>query len=249
MQITSNLAFISDLHLDELHPEIVQEFLQLLRYSQEHINTLYILGDFFESWIGDDHSTPFIKKIMDALSNATANGLTIYFMHGNRDFLIGQRFFQQTGCIPLPDPHVIQINNQAILLMHGDTLCTLDKKYVRARKWFRNGFVQSLFLSLPLWLREKIAMNMRVKSKEYTKVLPLEIMDVSQKEVEHVMQIHNVNVLIHGHTHRPALHVFTINGVEKQRIVLDAWHEFGSTLIWNHHERKTMKVKDLTLSS
>ncbi len=230
--------FISDLHLEEIRPDITQRFLQLLKECDSSVDTLYILGDLFEVWIGDDDDTAFHRNIIQALNTASEKGLAIYFMYGNRDFLIGKKFLSQTGCRLLLDETRIELYGTPVLLLHGDTLCIRDVAYLKARKIARNRLLQCLFLLLPLTLRKKIAAKMRAKSMQHTQSTPCEIMDVTQTEVERVMQKHDVNTLIHGHTHRPAFHEFTLHHETARRIVLGAWHNNGNMLVWDASGKK-----------
>jgi len=232
--------FISDLHLDETRPDIAQRFSELLKNGDSSVDALYILGDLFEVWIGDDDDTPFYRQIIQALKSATEKGLTIYFMHGNRDFLIGQKFLHATGCQLLSDEEKILLYNTPVLLMHGDTLCTLDIAYLKARKKTRNHFLQTLFLLLPITIRKKIANKIRVKSMQHTQLASADIMDVTQAEVARVMQKHDVHYLIHGHTHRPMFHDFSLNHTKAQRIVLGAWHNKGNMLVWEATGKKEL---------
>jgi UDP-2,3-diacylglucosamine hydrolase len=229
--MTIKQAFISDLHLEEARPDITNLFIRFL--NQTNVDELYILGDFFESWIGDDNLTPFNQLMMDALKSATKRGLTIYFLRGNRDFLIGKKFLRNTGCVLLPDEYVITIAGKKTLLMHGDTLCTEDKAYLKFRKKARCWLVQKLFLLKSLETRRGIAQRYRDASKSHTSTMPDYIMDVTQAEVERVMLKHRVLDLIHGHTHRPNVHEFSLQGQPATRTVLAAWHEQGSVLICN----------------
>lgn len=230
--------FISDLHLNENNPGITQQFLQLLKSCDASVDALYILGDLFEAWIGDDDDTPFHYKIINALKEATQKGLLIYFMYGNRDFLIGKKFLRETGCKLLSDEEKISLYGTPVLLMHGDTLCTRDIAYLKARKIGRNRFFQFLFLLMPLKFRRNFANKMRLKSTLHTQSVAKEIMDVIQEEVERVMQKHNVRYLIHGHTHRPAFLEFSINGLQATRIILSAWHDHDSSaLVWEENLR------------
>lgn len=225
--------FISDLHLEENQPKITQQFLQLLRNCDSSVDALYILGDLFEVWIGDDDDTPFHREIILALQSATQKGLPIYFLYGNRDFLIGKQFLRETGCKLLSDEEKIILYGTPLLLMHGDTLCTLDTAYLKARKKGRNRFLQMFFLFLPLSLRRFIANKMREKSNQHKQSTTFEMMDVTQDAVENVMLKHNVNYLIHGHTHRSGIHEFSINQTLAKRIVLAAWHDHGSIFQWD----------------
>lgn len=225
-------VFISDLHLEEKRPDITEIFLKFLHSPEvKQARALYILGDLFESWVGDDLVSPFHQNIVSALRQITLQGLPIYITHGNRDFLIGKRFLRLTGCSLLPDEHVINLNGVPTLLMHGDTLCTEDKAYLQFRKKTRNWFVQKFFLMKSLKKRLAIAEKMRSASQAYMSTVPESILDVTQTEVERVMQKHGVPQLIHGHTHRPFVHQFEVSGNKMTRIVLSPWHEKGHALV------------------
>lgn len=229
--------FISDLHLEADNPTIANIFFQFLQDVTKPA-TLYILGDFFEAWIGDDDLTPFHQSIITALKKATEQGLVIYIMHGNRDFLLGKSFQRQTGCRLLPDEYVVTLGGVPTLLMHGDTLCTEDKAYLRFRKKTRNWLFKKIFLLKSLASRRKIADNMRENSKKYTKSAPQNIMDVTPSAVEAKMRQHHVMHMIHGHTHRPAVHEFMLDGQNATRTVLAAWHVHGSVLVFNEEGKQ-----------
>jgi UDP-2,3-diacylglucosamine hydrolase len=224
-------AFISDLHLEDIRPDIANLFLQFLADCVGKADSLYILGDFFEAWIGDDDLTPFNKMIIAALKKATQRGLPIYFMHGNRDFLMGKKFARMTGCRLLPDEYVLDIFGVPTLLMHGDSLCTQDLAYLKFRKKSRGWLFRTMVRFYSLKKRRAIAKNYREKSKAHTSTLPEHILDVTPSEVTRVMQKHQVQHMIHGHTHRPAMHQFNINEIPATRTVLGAWHEHGNALI------------------
>ena len=226
------ILFISDLHLQASQPQATHAFLGLLKDHQD-VEALYILGDFFEAWIGDDDKNDYHQSIIDAMKAATKSGLNIYFLHGNRDFLIGKKFLQETGARFLPDETVVNLYGTPTLLMHGDTLCTLDYAYLRSRKFMRNPLVQKIFLCLPIAWRRKIADKMRADSNKHIKMLTDEMMDVTQEAVENKMREHHVQVLIHGHTHRPDMHRFVLENKPATRIVLAAWHDRGSVLVWD----------------
>lgn len=230
--------FISDLHLEEQRPEISKLFLKFLHQPEvRHARALYILGDFFESWIGDDHCTAYHQTLISVLRQITLQGLPVFIMRGNRDFLIGRRFLRATGCQLLPDEHVIDLYGVPTLLMHGDTLCTADKTYLQFRKKARNWFYQQLFLMKSLDKRITIAEKIRNSSKKYVSTAPQHIMDVTQSEVEKIMQKHHVNQLIHGHTHRQGRHTFEIAGQLHNRTVLGAWHSSGNALVFESAEK------------
>lgn len=231
--------FISDLHLDGSRPEITALFLEFLQEEAAKASALYILGDFFEVWIGDDDDDPHHARVMDGLKALTARGIPVYFMHGNRDFLIGKCFADRTGVTLLADPKLIDLGDSPTLLMHGDTLCTDDVQYQRARRFLRNPLIQGIYRALPLSLRRRIAAYARAKSKKDTAAKSAYIMDVNPQAVESVMTQHGVRRLIHGHTHRPAIHRFS-NGEGKamERIVLGDWYEQSSILRWGDKDGK-----------
>lgn len=222
--------FISDLHLQADEPQIAEIFLRFLETEARQARELYILGDLFEAWIGDDDLSPFNRKIIQALRQATESGLPIYFMRGNRDFLIGKRFAKQTGVKLLNDPTVIDLYGVPTLLMHGDSLCTLDEKHQKWRQATLNPTYQKLaLLLLPLAVRRKIGRWLRKKSGMHQKNLAESITDVNPETVIQVMQTYQATQLIHGHTHRPAIHSLPAG----QRIVLGAWHAAGNALYCN----------------
>ena len=222
--------FISDLHLEEGTPSITARFFNFMEYQAPKADSIYILGDFFEVWIGDDNQSVFNRQIIKALRTLIEKGTQIYFMRGNRDFLIGKKFATAANAVLLEDPTVISLYDKSILLMHGDSLCTLDHKHQIYRRNVAKPWVEKLMLSLPLSLRRKLAKGLRKKSRNHIRYLSIKIQDVENKEVKRVMQRHNVELLIHGHTHRPAIHDLTVNQKPVQRIVLGAWYENGSVL-------------------
>ena len=226
--------FISDLHLDGSRPEITGLFQEFLEEEAAKASALYILGDFFEVWIGDDDDDLHHAQVTAGLKTLTSAGVPVYLMHGNRDFLIGRRFAERTGVKLLADPTVIDLGGSPTLLMHGDTLCTDDLQYQKARRFLRNRMVQGIYLALPLSLRRRIAAYARAKSKTDTAAKASYIMDVNQQAVESVMAQHGVTRLIHGHTHRPAVHCFkSVDGKDMERIVLGDWYEQSSILRWD----------------
>jgi len=222
--------FISDLHLQPQKPAVVQAFLQFVQTQTQGIDALYILGDLFEAWIGDDFDNDFSDAIKTALSSVTARDIPVFLIHGNRDFLIGERFAAQTGCEILPDPTLIDLYGFPTLLMHGDTLCTDDTAYLEFRRMVRNPNWQNELLGKSIPDRLAIAQNLRDVSKEKTGGKTAEIMDVTQSEVERVMAEHHVRRLIHGHTHRPQVHQLNIAKTPAERIVLGDWDKYGWVL-------------------
>lgn len=224
--------FISDLHLDESRKEITDIFLRFLKEIAPKADALYILGDFFEAYIGDDDPSPLIRTINTALREATDAGLPIYFLPGNRDFMVGNEFSKQTGVTCIPDPTVITAYNERILLMHGDSLCTLDHKHQRFRRITSWKWLQTLFLNLPIQTRQKIGEKMRSSSQtQRPSPASQAIMDVTPSAVITAMKKHQVKRLIHGHTHRPNIHQFEIDHQNVERVVLSDWHNSGHYLV------------------
>ena len=217
--------FISDLHLSPEHPRLVRGFLALLAHYQTQQTQLYILGDWFNVWIGDDYSAPWLDEIITALQDFSQAGNHIYFQAGNRDFALGQRFLNQFNGSLLPDVDTLNINHLRIRLEHGDLLCTDDVSYQKFRKIIRNPLLLGFLKSMPLSFRQKLANGFRKKSTETKQVKSYAIMDVNQHAVEQSLQ--SVDLLIHGHTHRPEIH--TVN--KKQRIVLGDWREHEAQIL------------------
>ncbi|MDC0663475.1 UDP-2,3-diacylglucosamine diphosphatase [Marinobacter sp. SS21] len=215
--------FISDLHLEESRPDITRAFLQFLSDKATGVDRLYILGDFFEAWIGDDEHTPLQNEIAAALRAVSDSGTKLFLMHGNRDFLIGDAFCERIGATLLDDPSVVDLYGTTTLLMHGDSLCTADVEYQKFRTTMRNQQWQDMFLKRPLADRQTTARQLREISMAKNKGKEQTIMDVTQDEVIKVMEEHRVQQLIHGHTHRPAIHEFEANGQPAKRMVLGDW--------------------------
>lgn len=215
--------FISDLHLDPQRPDISRAFLRWLSQLPETTDSLYILGDLFEAWIGDDFENDLILQVKSQLRQLSDSGIELAFMHGNRDFLIGPDFADQIGGQLLADPSLITLYGRRILLMHGDSLCTRDTEYQQFRKQARNPQWQAEFLSKPLDERIEIAQQLRLASKEKTAGKQDYIMDVTEAEVEKIMLLHQTDLLIHGHTHRPNCHQLTLDNQTGQRWVLGDW--------------------------
>jgi UDP-2,3-diacylglucosamine hydrolase len=214
-------CFISDLHLHEDRPDITEAFLNFLEETASKSERLYILGDLFEVWIGDDLQNNFIIKIRDVLKE-TNKSTEIFLMHGNRDFLIGDKFCKDVGAKLLEDPFIFNLNEKKIMLMHGDSLCTDDKDYQEFRNLVRNEDWQKDFLSKNLKERKEVAKSLREISSLENKTKDEAIMDVNKEEVVKIIENHSIDVLIHGHTHRPSIH--DENGVP--RMVLGDWGDF-----------------------
>ena len=223
--------FISDLHLDTARPRIVEQFLAFLRDEAAKANALYILGDFFEAWIGDDTTGDLENTVANALADLHERGVPVFFMHGNRDFLLGDAYARRARLTILPDPSVIDIEGERVLLMHGDTLCTDDARYQAFRAQTRAASWQRAFLDKPLAERQAFAAQARAESQRYTRSVEDAITDVNDAAVRSAFAAHGVEKLIHGHTHRPAHHKVEIGGATvAERIVLGDWYEQGSLL-------------------
>lgn len=225
-----HVYFISDLHLEARRPDISQAFLYWLANDARRANTLYILGDLFEVWVGDDYCDEFTTGVIAGLKALSDTGTNVFVMHGNRDFLLAEGFAKATGCTLLPDPSIIQLGQEKVLLMHGDSLCTLDKEYMAFRQQARNPQWISNLLSRPLNERLEVARQLRDASQRSNQHKSKEIMDVTPDEVIKVMQEHQVLHLIHGHTHRPAVHHLKINKQTAIRRVLGDWDQQGWVL-------------------
>jgi len=228
--------FISDLHLDGTRPDITAQFLEFLQREGRRAEALYILGDLFEAWIGDDDPDPGKRRVIQGLRAVSDAGVKTFLIHGNRDFLIGTRFCRETGMKLLDDGTVIDVYGRRVLLMHGDLLCIDDHAYQRLRRIVRNPLVQFTLRRLSLRQRQRLAERMREGSKEHIASMDVaapEIMDVNQDEVRRTFERYGVDCIIHGHTHRPAVHEMQIDGKPAVRIVLGDWYEQGSVLRWN----------------
>lgn len=228
--------FISDLHLDGTRPDITAQFLAFLEREARGAQALYILGDLFEAWIGDDDPDPDKRRVVEGLRAVTSAGVKTFLIHGNRDFLIGRRFCQETGIELLVDGTVIDLYGRRVLLMHGDLLCIDDHAYQRLRRIVRNPVVQFVMRRLTLRQRQKLAERMRAGSKQHIASMDMaapDIMDVNQDEVRRTLARYGVDCMIHGHTHRPAVHELQVDGHAAVRIVLGDWYEQGSVLRWD----------------
>lgn len=224
------ILLISDLHLEQERPDITRAFLHFLSTRAHQAEALYILGDFFEVWVGDDAISPFQRSIADALKQLSDSGTAIFLMHGNRDFMIGKRFCREAGCTLLSDPCVVEMAGEPVLLMHGDSLCTRDENYMRMRRYLRNPLSLWILRNLPLNTRHKLARKLRNESRAQTRMKASDIVDVTPDEVSRVMAQHGVKTMVHGHTHRPAVHKLLVNGESAKRIVLGDWDRQGWAL-------------------
>ena len=228
--------FISDLHLDPSRPHLFKLFDDFIDKIRPDVETLYILGDLFEFWIGDDIIDLPIGKpylpVIEKLKSLSDSGVQLFFIQGNRDFLIGQRFMDRIGAELLPDETVIDLYGTPVLIMHGDTLCTDDKGYQLMRRIFRWKIVQKIYLSMSPEKRSQKAGQVRQSTSEKNKQKSSMILDVNQQAVEKSLKSRGVSFLIHGHTHRPAEHLINIDTQQKKRVVLGDWGDEWSYLEW-----------------
>jgi len=229
----SKHLFISDLHLAPERPDIIQLFITFLKDQAANAESLYILGDLVEYWLGDDDNAEGLTEAFDCMKQLSDNGLAIYLMHGNRDFLMGEAFATRTGCKLIHEPFIAEFDKTPVLLMHGDILCTDDVRYQELRIMLRNPAWQADFLSKPLAEREQMAIALRKQSQEETQTKAADIMDVNEAAVNQAFIDSDVTLMIHGHTHRPAVHELEVNGSTVKRIVLGDWYSQGSVLEFN----------------
>jgi UDP-2,3-diacylglucosamine hydrolase len=225
--------FISDLHLAAGHPEIGDQFLSFLDGEARDAEALYILGDLFDAWLGDDDPNPYYHSMKRALRELADSGVPVFFMHGNRDFAVGYDFAAETGVTILDDPTVVQLYGEPVLLSHGDALCTDDVHYQQVRAMTRNPEWLAMMLARSIEERIAFALKAREESKARGDSLSDEIMDVNQDAVIAILEEYKVNTLLHGHTHRPAIHELDLGDREATRIVLGDWYEQGSVVRWD----------------
>ena len=235
--------FIADLHLSDARPDITQCFIQYLNsIDPKHTDALYVLGDLFEAWIGDDDINDFTNQIASALNDVAVKGIKTFFIHGNRDFLVRKSFARRSGMTLLPEQEVINLYGEKAVILHGDELCTRDIEYQRFRKKARGWWWPNMVLMLPLAMRRNIARKGREKSKNNQANLSDDIMDVTQNEVIQCMLKHQVKLMIHGHTHRPAIHTLELNNTQAIRIVLGDWYEQGSVLVVTKESKQLQQL-------
>lgn len=225
--MSDRLLFISDLHLQTSRPELTRGLLDFLGRESGRCQALYILGDLFEVWLGDDAADALAQEVATALRDFVAAGSQVYLMHGNRDFLLGAAYAQSAGAELLPDPVVISTPIGEVLLAHGDSLCTDDVDYQQFRAQVRNPAWQTAFLAKSVPERIEFARQAREQSKEATADKAMAIMDVNQQAVVELMSAHQQSRLIHGHTHRPDEHALTVDGNSAWRLVLGDWGKQG----------------------
>ena len=236
------VGFISDLHLDASRPEATAAFLNFLRGPALQLERLYILGDLFEYWIGDDDPNPHNRAVTRALHDYTQQQPRCYFLPGNRDFMIGVDFMRETGLQPLNDPCIVDVHGTAVLISHGDIYCTDDTAYQRFRRFSHNPFILMLYRALPFNLRRRLVDKARDESRAQKAHKSAEIMDVNQGAIEGAMRKFGVTTLLHGHTHRPAEHSFSLDGNAATRIVLGDWYDSGPVLYWDAAGRRTANL-------
>lgn len=245
---SSEILFISDLHLTPDRPLIIKLFCQFVNERAIHSESLYILGDFFEYWIGDDDPAVGLEGIFEAFDTLEKHNVPVYFMHGNRDFLISSDFESRTHCEIIPDPKIITINNNKIILLHGDSLCTKDTQYQEFKTLVRSDAWKEEFTSKSLVERKAIVESLRDSSKTETSNKDEEIMDAEQEAIDEIMRDEKVNYMIHGHTHRPNIHYSVLDNKTITRIVLGDWYEQGSVLsvkTQNNNEGLTYNLEGL----
>jgi len=234
-------VFISDLHLQQNAPEVTQLFVEFMDKCMPSVDALYILGDFFEVWLGDDDCSDFNLSIMNTLQHCTQQGVPIYIMHGNRDFLLANKFAQYTGCQLIPDPHPINLYGTKALLCHGDGLCIADKNYQRYRKIIQCPFTKTLLRTLPLAWRQSIAKKMRQESNSRNKKLNQAMVDIPQSEMQRLLLQYDAELLIHGHIHWPLIEYFPLADSTACRIVLDDWGPEAKALIYRADGQKSLQ--------
>lgn len=233
--------FISDLHLAAERRGLIEFFEAFLETRVSPGDTLYILGDLFEVWYGDDAATADQRRVQAAMRARADTGTEVRVMHGNRDFLMGAAFAEATGCRLIPDPSVIYLGDEPILLMHGDSLCTDDVEYQAFKARVREPAFQAQFLAMPVAQRRAIAQSYRAESAKNVRRKPMDIMDVNAGAVIDTMREHGVRRLIHGHTHRQAIHELSIDGKRAERIVLGDWDEIGCVLV---HDGQDLRLEN-----
>ena len=234
--------FVSDVHLDAQRAEATEQFLAFLTAEAGGAEALYILGDLFEAWVGDDDREADNERVCRALRGLAARGVACFALHGNRDFLLGAGFCERSGCRLLSDPVITQLDGERVLLTHGDALCTDDHPYQELRTIVRDPAWQRRFLALPRAHRELLADEARAGSRRHTERTVPDIMDVNAAAVTAAFRAAQVRRMIHGHTHRPGVHDVEVDGEAAQRIVLGAWYEQGSYL---SYERGRYPLREL----
>ncbi|MBI4356791.1 MAG: UDP-2,3-diacylglucosamine diphosphatase [Gammaproteobacteria bacterium] len=237
------ILFISDLHLSPQRPEMVQIFLEFCEKEAREASAVYILGDMFDIWVGDDDLSDLHQTILMALKKLTEGRVSVFVMHGNHDFLLGSRFESMTGCRLIPDPWVISERGEPVVLMHGDSLCSFDKEYQQFRSKIRKPWVNKLLSFLPLFFRRFLARYLRSVSQGRSTVKADLLLDVSLDAVQNVLLHHKARCLIHGHTHRPRIHEVQVKERLGQRIVLGDWYTRDNIWIYEMRGRGLLQVR------
>lgn len=225
--------FISDLHIDASCRQIIRQFTEFLQTEARGADALYILGDLFDSWVGDDAPDAGQSAAIAAIKSLTASGVPCFVMHGNRDFLLGPKFCADTGARLLPDPVIVTLYGEPVLVMHGDALCTDDRAYQRLRATVRDADWQRQFLALSVAARRTLAGAARTGSQAHMASMEDAITDVNAESVAAALRAAGTSILLHGHTHRPGIQSLSVDGRECARIVLGDWHNEGSLLRWD----------------
>lgn len=233
---------ISDLHLSSAEPEITARCLRFLEGTARAATALYILGDLFESWLGDDDPDPGIEQVARALAGVSAGGVALYLMHGNRDFLLGNGFAAATGATLLTDPTIVTHAGCRLLMTHGDALCVDDVPYQKLRATVRDPALQRAFLRLPLRTRAAVIGEARAGSKAHTGAQSMTLMDVNEAAVEDAFRRAGVDLILHGHTHRPGVHETVVDGRPRRRIVLGDWYSSGSYVLIDGGEARLIDL-------
>lgn len=237
-----SVLFVSDLHLSAERPAQLELFLEFLAKARE-ASALYVLGDLFEVWLGDDDTTPPHPRVAAALKALSDAGVALNVGLGNRDFLLGRRFARATGARLMADWEIVELGGRRTLLTHGDLLCTKDVKYQKFRRLVRNPVIRAAFLAAPLGLRRRIALGTQAGTKASMRGKADAIMDVDERAVAEALTRHAATQLVHGHTHRPAVHEFELDDRPCRRIVLGDWYEQDSVLVCDD-EPRPMRVSD-----
>ncbi|WP_025733914.1 UDP-2,3-diacylglucosamine diphosphatase [Carnimonas nigrificans] len=244
--------FIADLHLSPSHPDLTQAFYDYLEYRAAEAATLYIIGDLFDYWIGDDAMGDFEHEVAAKIAAYADTGKDVYFIHGNRDFLIGEAFANEAHLTLLDDPSLIMLGDVPVLLAHGDAMCTDDEQYMEFRAMMRNPQWQQQALEMPIEARQAIAEQFRADSSDANANKPQNIMDVNQQAVAELMGEYQVRTLIHGHTHRPEVHDFDVNGELMRRYVVGDWrldHDQDIDIGWEiRHDGLALTLEEFSLS-
>ncbi len=239
--------FAADIHLSTARPDRVKAFTDFLLGPCQNARALYLLGDVFDVWLGDDDERAPHLEVSAALTALTGGGTPVYFMTGNHDLLVGDAFFKRTGCRPISEPHFLQIHDHRVVLLHGDAMCTHDKAYQAWRKTFTDPANQRAFLALGFEQRLAQAAQLRMQSNAHTALSTAEIMDVSPDAVLDTLTQAGATHMIHGHTHRPAIHVLENNGDTGARIVLGDWYQEEKILAWDAAGYRLGSIRQLHL--